>query len=83
MATLRRQGYEPYHGDGGGDDPTDAVRLRNCPFDKLAAEHRELVCHANLALLEGVVDQLGVTALEPCSIPARGECCVAFRRARS
>jgi predicted ArsR family transcriptional regulator len=85
LQTLRRHGYEPYpadveeQGEAGGDE----IRLRNCPFDRLAAEHRELVCRANLALLQGVVDRLGITGLLPVLAPRPGECCVAFRRTLS
>jgi predicted ArsR family transcriptional regulator len=83
LETLHRHGYEPYEPypddlDEGHED--DTIRLRNCPFDKLAGEHRELVCGVNLALLEGAVDRLGVTGLQPVLEPRAGECCVAFRR---
>jgi predicted ArsR family transcriptional regulator len=77
LETLRRHGYEPYSADAGEGD---ALRLRNCPFDQLAADHRDLVCHANLALLQGVVDRLGATSLRPVLAPRPGECCVVFRR---
>ena len=43
---LARRGYEPY------DDAGGTIRLRNCPFDRIAAQHRDLVCGANLAMLE-------------------------------
>src|SRR5262245_33616148 len=33
---LRERGYEPYDDEG-------TIRLRNCPFDELAADHRDLV----------------------------------------
>lgn len=82
LEMLRREGYEPYPDDRDEQDEAGAIRLRNCPFDKLAGEHRELVCHANLALLEGAVDRLGVTGLEPALEPRAGECCVTFRPAR-
>jgi predicted ArsR family transcriptional regulator len=86
LETLNRHGYEPYEpcpddldeGAEGGEG--GAIRLRNCPFDKLTGEHRELVCGVNLALLEGAVERLGVTALQPVLEPRAGECCVAFRR---
>lgn len=70
MALLRRQGYEPYR-DG------DVVRLRNCPFHRLAREHTELVCGMNVAMLAGlteVVDDQVQARLEP----APDRCCVAF-----
>lgn len=70
MELLRRQGYEPYR-DG------DVVRLRNCPFHRLAREHTELVCGMNVAMLAGlteVVDDHVEARLEP----APDHCCVAF-----
>lgn len=69
-ALLTAVGYEPYAAD-------EATRLRNCPFHRIAEEHRQLVCTANLHLLRGIVEQLVpdmVASLD--SVP--GECCVAF-----
>src|SRR6266540_4061555 len=57
LEALRRQGYEPYPDDEGEDRAGGAIRLRNCPFDKLVTEHRELMCRANLALLRAVVER--------------------------
>jgi predicted ArsR family transcriptional regulator len=72
LALLREQGFEPYVDD-------EVVRLRNCPFHRLAQEHTELVCGMNHALLSAVAD-----AVEPRSTvrldPAPGRCCVAFQR---
>jgi predicted ArsR family transcriptional regulator len=69
---LRDQGYVPdVEGDG-------TIRLRNCPFHALVAEHRGLTCATNLALLGGVTSALpdaGVSA-EPVDVP--GDCCVAL-----
>jgi predicted ArsR family transcriptional regulator len=70
---LASRGYEPY------DDARGTIRLRNCPFDQIAARHRELVCGANLALMERLADQLG-----PCRPvravldPRPGRCCIAL-----
>lgn len=70
---LAARGYEPYDSDDGG------IRLRNCPFDRLAEAHRELVCSANLAFVEGVADRLRLGKhLRPRLDPRPGECCVAF-----
>ena len=71
-AVLAGRGYEPY--DDGG-----TLRLRNCPFDRVAARHRELVCGANLAMIEGLVGQLGDRGVRPVLDPAPGRCCVALR----
>ena len=75
LAALRQaladRGYEPF------DDADGAIRLRNCPFDRIAAQHRQLVCGANLAMLQGLTDHLGgdppvVAVLDP----QPGRCCV-------
>lgn len=69
---LARQGFEPY--DDGG-----VIRLRNCPFDRLAQEHTELVCGMNLALMTGLAEAVGA-GLDPALDPAPNRCCIAFRR---
>lgn len=46
---LAGQGFEPYQ-DG------QVIRLRNCPFNRLAQQHTELVCGMNLAMLTGSVE---------------------------
>lgn len=68
---LAGQGYEPEVLDGG------EVALANCPFHRLAEEHRELVCGMNLDFLEGVLAGLAVNdALTARLDPAPGYCCV-------
>jgi predicted ArsR family transcriptional regulator len=74
VQVLEARGYEPY-------DDAGTVRLRNCPFDALASEHRDLVCGMNLALIEGAAEALG-NAVHPRLDPRSGECCVAFERSR-
>jgi predicted ArsR family transcriptional regulator len=70
---LAKRGYEPYEDDDG------SVVLRNCPFDRIAERHPELVCHANLALVEGLVDRLGDRReIRPVLDPKPGRCCVAL-----
>ena len=72
LATLTAHGYEPrVH--------ADEVRLRNCPFDALARDHRSLVCDLNLQLLKGVVEAAGAPET-PILDPRPGWCCVALRR---
>src|ERR671914_56749 len=39
-------------------DPDGTIRLRNCPFDRIAANHRQLVCDANHAMLQSLTDHL-------------------------
>jgi predicted ArsR family transcriptional regulator len=67
---LREHGFEPWQDEGG------AVRLRNCPFQHLAAQHTEIVCGMNLALIKGLVAGLGATGLHPALDPQPGCCCV-------
>lgn len=66
---LARHGYEPRTAE-------DEVCLANCPFDRLATEHTELVCGMNLALIDGVIDGLGVPAVCAELAPEPGLCCV-------
>jgi predicted ArsR family transcriptional regulator len=69
---LRAQGFEPWQAEDG------TLRLRNCPFHQLAAEHREVICGMNLALIEGLVAGLGARQLHPALDPQPGCCCVAI-----
>jgi predicted ArsR family transcriptional regulator len=73
VEVLAMRGYEPR------EDEEGTIRLQNCPFHRLATEHRDLVCGMNQALLEGLVEarqREGVTAsLEP----EPGRCCVVIR----
>jgi predicted ArsR family transcriptional regulator len=71
VEVLARHGYEPALGADG------EIALANCPFHRLAEEHRDLVCGMNLdfldGLLEGMEPEERLTArLEP----APGYCCV-------
>jgi predicted ArsR family transcriptional regulator len=68
---LSDQGYEP-RVEGA------AVTLGNCPFHILAAEHRDLVCGMNLALLQGVVACGGLPDDAARLDPAPGRCCVSL-----
>jgi predicted ArsR family transcriptional regulator len=70
-AVLARHGYEPYDDEG-------VTRLRNCPFQRLAQTHRELVCRANLAFVEGLLQGLTVRGLRTVLDPRPGRCCVAL-----
>ena len=71
---LGERGYEPFHDDDG------AIRLRNCPFDRLADAHRELICGMNLCLLEETVAGTRGAGLQAVLDPQPGMCCVALRR---
>ena len=73
--TLAARGYEPY------DDPDGTIRLRNCPFDRIAAHHRQLVCGANHAMLGALTDRLdGDPPVRAVLDPQPGRCCVVVRR---
>jgi predicted ArsR family transcriptional regulator len=69
---LRGHGFEPFQDEDG------TIRLRNCPFHHLAAQHRDVVCGMNLALIEGLVAGLRASGLQPVLHPQPGQCCVAI-----
>ena len=68
---LTERGYEPFHDDDG------VIRLRNCPFERLAEAHRQTVCGMNLALLEEAAASPKGT-LKAVLDPQPGLCCVAL-----
>jgi predicted ArsR family transcriptional regulator len=68
---LERRGFEPAVA---GDDGT--VVLRNCPFHRLAQEHRELICGMNHCLLDAAIEDVGRTGLHARLAPEAGLCCV-------
>jgi len=67
---LSEHGFEPWQDDGG------TVRLRNCPFRRLAELQPDVVCGMNLALIEGLVAGLRAGGLNPMPDPKPGHCCV-------
>jgi predicted ArsR family transcriptional regulator len=69
---LRRSGYEPR-----ADTSAATITLRNCPFDALVAEHRDLTCGMNAAWAEGLVHGLGAQATVELA-PEPRRCCVVF-----
>jgi predicted ArsR family transcriptional regulator len=73
---LAARGYEPY------DDPDGTIRLRNCPFDRIATRHRDLVCGANHAMLQALTDQVDgdPPTVRAVLDPQPGRCCVALTR---
>lgn len=74
LTVLHQSGYEPVM------DADGTIRLRNCPFHALVAEHRDLVCGANLAMAQGIGDASGTGAdLTPVLDPQPGYCCVCFK----
>ncbi|MGH3409265.1 MAG: hypothetical protein ACRDRJ_43250, partial [Streptosporangiaceae bacterium] len=79
LDVLAEHGFEPFRDSGG------TIRLRNCPFRQLAADHPAVVCGMNLALVDGVItgmqsgDPAGTRpALRPVLAPRPGCCCVAL-----
>lgn len=71
---LAEHGYEPR-------SVGTSVELANCPFHSLASEHAEMVCGMNLALVDGLVDEVDSVGLR-CSLqPAEGRCCVVLHPA--
>jgi predicted ArsR family transcriptional regulator len=55
----------------------ERVTLENCPFHRLAEEHRELVCGMNLEVITGLLEVAGETEARATLDPAPGRCCVA------
>jgi predicted ArsR family transcriptional regulator len=80
LAALRQalaaRGYEPY------DEADGTIRLRNCPFDRIATHHRQLVCGANHAMLQALTDQLDgdPPTVRAVLDPQPGRCCVTLTR---
>ena len=68
VEALERTGYAPR------PQPDGTIRLANCPYDALVADHRDLVCGANVALTGAVADGLGAQ-LEARLDPQPGWCC--------
>ena len=76
VEALAARGYEPY------DDPDGTIRLCNCPFDRIAAQHRQLVCGANHAMLQALTDQVDSDPPTVRAVldPQPGRCCVTLTR---
>jgi len=71
LGVLARHGYEPEL------DPKQEIALANCPFHRLAVEHRELVCGMNLDFLDGLLEGMApADQLTARLEPAPGYCCV-------
>jgi predicted ArsR family transcriptional regulator len=71
---LQENGYEP-RAEGKA-----CLILGNCPFSPLAREYMDLVCQANVALMQGIVEGLGIKGVEALLDRQPGTCCVVFRR---
>lgn len=71
LEVLAHHGYQPELRDH------DEIALANCPFHRLAEQHRTLVCGMNLDFLRGVLDGSGQTdSLTARLEPEPGACCV-------
>jgi predicted ArsR family transcriptional regulator len=74
VEVLARHGYEPQVDQR---DRSEDIALANCPFHRLAEEHRELVCGMNLDFLAGLVEGIGPSDRLTARLdPAPGYCCV-------
>ncbi|KHK98623.1 hypothetical protein LK09_06640 [Microbacterium mangrovi] len=71
---LTSCGYAPQ------DDGTGGILLENCPFHVLAQRHTDLICSANLCLIEGMAAATG-DERTPALTPQDGRCCVTVRAA--
>jgi len=69
LRVLERHGYEPQLRNG-------EIVLVNCPFHRLAEQHRDLVCGMNLDFITGIVDGAGNDRLTTRLDPEPGLCCV-------
>ena len=60
-------------------DEAGVIRLANCPFHRLAADHRDLVCGTNQAYVAGLLEGLHREDVTAKLEPEPGRCCVAIR----
>lgn len=72
---LAASGYQPVRTSEG------SLRLRNCPFQPIAGQARELVCGLNHSYLSGLVDAIGAPRIEAALAPQTSGCCVELRPA--
>jgi predicted ArsR family transcriptional regulator len=71
LDVLQRHGYEPQL------ERRKEIALANCPFHRLAEQHRDLVCGMNLDFLAGLLDGMGdADRLTARLEPTPGYCCV-------
>ncbi len=72
---LESCGFEPARGSEG------QLVLRNCPFDSLRGNCKEVICGMNLALIRGVLAGLELEGVHAALEPQPDTCCVALRPA--
>jgi predicted ArsR family transcriptional regulator len=79
VGLLADVGFEPE----GPDLPGGPIRLRRCPFEPLARDHRGVVCGVHLGLMRGALREMGApldaVAVEPYVQP---DLCLAHLRRR-
>jgi predicted ArsR family transcriptional regulator len=80
MQALTEEGFEPELRQANG---TTEVLLRNCPFHRLLAEDRQMVCTINCSLVSGVMSGLDTEILDASLIPREGFCCVTVHTRQS
>lgn len=73
---LAPLGYEPRVEPAGDDPEAGELVLGNCPFDRLANDHRDLVCGMNRDFVGAVVRCLGFDDLEARPNQDESRCCV-------
>jgi predicted ArsR family transcriptional regulator len=73
---LNDRGYEPYRPSPG------EIRLKNCPFHRLARQNPDLVCAMNQSFLDGLMRGLESESVEVALEPSPTECCVTLRDRR-
>lgn len=71
VEALTIAGYEPETRANG------SVLVRNCPYDALAVDHRDLTCGMSAAWAEGLVEGLAAPMTVELA-PEPGRCCVIF-----
>jgi predicted ArsR family transcriptional regulator len=59
------------------------LAFTNCPFHALVAEHTDLVCGMNLAIVEGMLGGLPTLPVSAVLDPGEGRCCVRLAAARA
>lgn len=75
MGALRNCGYLPHAEDG-------CIKLRNCPFHRVAQNHRNVVCGMNLRLVDGLIAGCGHPSAHAELDPEPDRCCVVVHDAR-
>lgn len=66
---LGQYGYEPRPTD-------DGIRLGNCPYDRLAADHRDLICPLNRDFVARVAHELDCENVRAETVEPGAGCCV-------